>query len=213
MWVLDTKIEETFRKVKQIQEHMQRCCIAPDRAKLSVEDLHWAISDMYGIQIEKHEVAFEGEYVRGLVERYENRARILVRKNQEEDWLRFTNVKELCQIAISEKEDWSVDGTKTLDALLYEVRLDNHEEDEKSDERAKIVAPHPIQSEKLAEIAAIELMYPFRYRDADMTAIDGNKTTLRAIAVHFHAPEFVVGTALNPRHLSLATDFWAKVNK
>jgi len=102
------------------------CCLAPDRAKLSVEDLQWAIQDMYSVKIEKREVAFEGEFVRGLMERYEGRARILIRKNQEEDWIRFASIKELCQVAISEKEDWSVEGTKTLDALLYEVYLDKH---------------------------------------------------------------------------------------
>lgn len=187
------------------------CCLAPDRAKLSVDDLQWVIEDLYEIKIQKIEVAFEGSFLHGLVERYTGRARILVRKNQEEDYVRFTTIKELCQIAISEKEDWSIEGTKTLDALLYEVRLDTSAE--KVEERAKTVIPHPIQSEKLAEIAAIELMYPFKYRAADIAAVEAGATTLRALAVHFHAPEFVIGTALHPTHHALAEEFWAMINK
>lgn len=187
------------------------CCLAPDRAKLSVEDLQWAIQDMYEITISKREVAFEGEYVRGLMERYEKRARILIRKNQEEDWIRFASVKELCQVAISEKEDWSVDGTRTLDALLYEVFLDKHGSEEENNKPPKELTPNPIQSEKLAEIAAIELMYPFNYRSDDLAAMAANKTTLRKIAVHFHAPEFVIGTALSAGHHKIATKIWTKI--
>src|SRR3979411_2137756 len=73
MIVSTAKIEATYRKVKHIKEHMRTYCLAPDRAKLSVEDLQWCIADMYQVKIEKHEVAFEGEYLRGLVERYKER--------------------------------------------------------------------------------------------------------------------------------------------
>lgn len=211
MWLEEAKLEATFRKVKAIQEHMQMICLAPDRVKLSVEDLQWCIEDLYEIKIKKIEVAFEGAFVRGLVERYEGRARILIRKNQEEDFVRFATVKELCQIAISEKEDWSVEGTKTLDTLLYEVMLDLRGTPPAG--REKVVLPDPIQSEKLAEVAAIELMYPFRFRRADLAALQAGTTTLRALAVHFHVPEFVIGIALHPRHFELAQEFWERANK
>jgi hypothetical protein len=208
MWLHYAKLEETFRKVKAIQEHMHMCCLAPDRAKLSVEDLQWCIGDLYNIKIDKVEVAFEGAHVRGVVERYERRARILVRKNQEEDFVRFTTVKELCQIAVSEKEDWSVFGAKTLETLLYEVTLDLKDARTESDQKAPA---HPIQSEKLAELAAIELMYPFKFRAADKEALEAGSTTLRALAVHFHTPEFVIGSALHPKHLEMAQEFWSKI--
>jgi hypothetical protein len=99
---------------------------------------------------------------------------------------------------------------RRLSSLLYEVRLDQGAE--KVEDREKTILPHPIQSEKLAEIAAIELMYPFKYRPADRAAIDAGTTTLRALAVHFHAPEYVIGTALHDKHFALAQEFWNKVN-
>ena len=52
MWLLKGKLEETFRKVNAIQEHIQMCCLAPDRAKLSVDDLQWVIEDLYEIKIQ-----------------------------------------------------------------------------------------------------------------------------------------------------------------
>jgi len=203
MLVDGAKLVTTFKKVKQIQEQMHQYCIAPDRAKLSVQDLQRVIEGMYDLKIEMREVAFEGLFVRGIVERYPGRARILIRKNQEEDWLRYTAVKELCQVAITEKEDWSVEGTLTLENLLDEARLDKV-----ADDKDRRQPPRPTQSEKFAEVAAIELMYPFIYRDADLGAIAATKTTHRAVAVHFAAPEFVIGWALSARHHAMASEFW-----
>jgi hypothetical protein len=60
---------------------------------------------MYGIKIEKREVLVDGEYLRGLVERCADRARILLRAWQGDDWMRFTGTKELYHLAIDEKED------------------------------------------------------------------------------------------------------------
>ena len=115
--------------------------------------------------------------------------------------------KELCQLALDETEDWSPRGTETLDALLSEFKLDLEGANEGSREVAKGVA----QSERLAEFAAIELMYPFKYRGNDAVQVKEGKTSIKAIALHFHVPEFVVGRALHPRHLTLARAGWDSV--
>lgn len=207
MLLSNEKLEVVFRKVKHIKEHMKRCCLAPDRAKLSVEDLQWAISDMYDLKIEKFEVAFDGQFLHGLVERYEKRARILLRKDQVEDMMRFVSVKELCQVALDEAEDWSPAGTETLEGYGYEVALDLAGENEK-----RQLAERHIQSERLAEIAATELMYPFEFRAQDLADITAQKTTRKAIALHFHMPEFAVGRALGEQRMLLVQKFWAKVS-
>jgi hypothetical protein len=209
MIVSSRKVEAVYRKVKLIKEHMQAHCLAPNRAKLSVEDLQWCISDMYNLKIEKKEVAFEGEYVRGLVERYESSARILVRAGQGEEWMRFSAVKELCHLAIDEREDWSPRGHETIQCLLLEESLDNAAEQQE----IRKLADTKAQSEKLAEIAAAELMYPFEYRGADLQAIEARKTTLKAIAIHFHVPEYVIGTSLHPNRMQIAQLGWEMANK
>ncbi len=205
-----SKIETVYRKVKQIREHMATYCLAPDRAKLSIEDLKWTISDMYGLKILIKEVAFEGEHLRGMVERYEDRARILLRADQPEDWLRFTAAKELCQLAIDEKEDWSPRGHETITGMLFEASLDYGNAGQ--DEENRQIADRKVQSEKLAEVAAIEMMYPYEYRNKDLVLLREAKTTLKALALHFHAPEYVVGTALHPGWMNIAKLGWSLVS-
>lgn len=210
MLVTTVRIESVYRKIKLIKEHMKMYCLAPDRAKLSVEDLQWCISDMYNLKIQKLEVAFEGEYVRGMVERYPDRARILVRAGQSDEWMRFTSVKELCQLAIDEPEDWSPLGHKTIENLLIEEHLDL--EQDEATQKARKIADGKAQSEKMAEIAAIELMYPYEFREGDLEAI-GKTTTLKAVALHFHVPEFVIGSALHPARRHIAQLGWELANK
>lgn len=205
--IVETKrIESTYRKVKQIKEYMQQYCIAPDRAKLSIEDLQRCVSEMYSLKIEKREVAFEGIHLRGLIERYQDRARILVRSAQPDDWMRFTATKELCHIVIDEPEDWSPLGHKTIQSLVIEERMDQDEDE--ITQKARKLADARAQSEKLAEIAAAELMYPHQHRAADLKDCNSEKTTLQAIALHFHTPVYIIGVALHPSRMKIADMGW-----
>lgn len=213
MLVSTEKVEFTYRKVKVIREHMKRYCQAPDRAKLSIEDLQWCVSDMYDIKIEKREVAFEGEFLRGLVERYEDRARILIRAGQPDEWMRFTAAKELCHIAIDQREDWSPRGHETIESLLLEDQLDKQTNGGDEEVKQRQVAAVPVQSERLAIIAATELMYPHEFRAADRKEIDAGTSTLRKIALHFHVPEYVIGSAHHPGRIKLANLGWELANR
>lgn len=205
--IVETKrIESTYRKVKQIKEYMQQYCIAPDRAKLSIEDLQHCVSEMYSLKIEKREVAFEGVHLRGLIERYKDRARILIRSAQPDDWMRFTAAKELCHLVIDEPEDWSPLGHKTIQSLVIEERMDQ-EEDEAA-RKARKLADARAQSERLAEIAAAELMYPHQYRASDVDDCNASRTTLQAIALHFHVPVYIVGVAHHPNRMKIADMGW-----
>jgi hypothetical protein len=209
MIVSTAKIETTYRKVKHIREHMKAYRLAADRAKLSIEDLRWCISDMYSVKIEMREVAFEGEHLRGLVERYEGRARILIRAGQGDEWMRFTAVKELCHIAIDEKEDWSPRGHETIQNLLLEDQLDNQDAEK---QKARKMAHATAQWEKLAVIAAIELMYPHEFREDDLKNVAEQRTTQKALALHFHVPEYVIGSALHPGRMEFARIGWEMAN-
>jgi hypothetical protein len=133
-----------------------------------------------------------------MVERYKDRAHIYLRKDQPDDMMRFVCVKELCQIALDEQEDWSPVGTNTIETLVYEVVLDD-------------LPPPVTQSEYWAEIAAIELVYPFVYREVDAADIKNGKTTPKSLALYFHIPEFVIGIACHPKYARIATIGWKLV--
>jgi hypothetical protein len=64
------------------------------------------------------------------------------------------------------------------------------------------------QSEKLAVIAAIELMYPHEHRGDDVKLIAARKTTQKAIALRYHVPKYVIGSALHPGRLEFARLGW-----
>ena len=55
-------------------------------------------------------------------------------------------------------------------------------------------------------------MYPHEYRESDVKAIAKGKTTMKAIALHFHVPVYVVGSALHPGRIELAKLGWQLAN-
>lgn len=203
IWVYTTKLEATFRKVKEIQEFVRTYCLAPQGIKVSVEDIQWAIEQKYGLKITKELIDFPGNYIRGMLERYQDgSAHVFIREKQDEDpkangyWHRFIAVKEMAHLAIDEKEDWSTDGAETLDELIKE-----HEIDRGSPPR------DGIQSEVLAEIAAIELLYPMEFRQADIE----KGTPHSELAATHEVPQYVIQRALSSNHMKRARAMWNEI--
>jgi Zn-dependent peptidase ImmA (M78 family) len=145
-------------------------------------------------------VPFEATFLRGLIERYANKVIIYVRKNQDEDWKRFVTIKELCHIVIDEKEDWSASGASIIKNLISEHKLNK-----------MTAAPRAVQSEIFAEIAAIELLYPFNARAADIVALDYGSMTLARIAGYYKIPEAIVERALSENYAELAAYCWSLI--
>lgn len=202
MLVSDEKAEQVFRKVAAVQGHIRQYALSTESLKLSVEDLQWSIGDMYGISITKKEVSFDASHVRGMVERYANNTAIIyIRADQPDDWKRFVCTKELCHILIDEEEDWSAAGTTTIDALIYESNIQSTE-----------LASAQAQSETFALLAAQELVYPHRYRHADVKRLTEKRTTIKKIALEHGVPDFAVGRSLHSAYLEIATELWAKIN-
>jgi hypothetical protein len=46
-----------------------------------------------------------------------------------------------------------------------------------------------------------------------LKAIAAGKTTQKALALHFHVPEYVIGSALHPGRMDFATFGWSLVSK
>ncbi|MBL4768110.1 MAG: ImmA/IrrE family metallo-endopeptidase [Rhodobacteraceae bacterium] len=186
-----------YIKISHLREEIATYCIAPGRLDLSVEDFQRIVGKAYDIEITKQIVPFEGELLRGLVERYEDRALIYIRRQLSSDEQRFTAVKELCHIVIDEKEDWSNDGVATIGGLMFEYSIDNNEE-----------ANRMIQSEIWAEIAAIELMYPYDDRVNDHTRLDNGTTSIQVIAGQHAIPASIVSRAQAESFHKMTTQIW-----
>lgn len=198
----EKKTHECFKKVKYIKEHAQIYCLSPDRVPVSVEDLFRVVSDMYDMKISKQDVVYEGEWVNSLVERYNNQhAIVYVKHNLEDHYKRFCATKELMHLAIDEPEDWSVDGTETLAALFVEMSFDNGN-----------VAENVAQSEVFAEIAAIEILYPYEFRALDRKSLADQTTSLIKLSLEYEIPTFIVARALSEWYDKIATSVWGHLN-
>jgi Zn-dependent peptidase ImmA (M78 family) len=205
MYVDSKKIENLFRKIKQIQEHKDMYCLNKDHVPISVDDVKYVISDMYSLKIGIQEVMYEGTFLRSIVERYNNNhALIYVKHDLANDLKRFSATKELMHLAIDEKEDWSTDGVETVSSYLVEMSL--------STENGKM-AKNGAQSEALAEVAAIEILYPYRFRDVDREKVAAQPNALSRLALEYEIPKFIVGRALSNSHCTLADKFWKLVTE
>ena len=90
---------------------------------------------------------------------------------------------------VDEEDDWSVDAVATLDAIIADSRSKH------SDVPKKV--KNPLESEALALIAAVELTYPWIYREADQAKLDAGDTTISAIAVQHEVPPHVIEYGLS----------------
>ncbi len=202
------KLVTVLRKVRNLREHLVKLCPAPQGPIISIMDLHWAIQDMYVLRIEMWEAAYDGEHVVGALLRFPKfdppSARIYVKAGQSEEERRYAAAKELSQIVIDEPDDFSTLGVETLSALLVEWKLASEN---------GVGHPKPsdvLQSEQLAEIAAIELMYPFEFRANDLKKIENGETSIARIALEHRVPEHAIEQAF--RHHVTIANCWAIVS-
>ena len=185
-----------FKKVRAVREHMQLYHINGSGHQLSVDTLTASIADMYALKIELYEVFATGAYVAGNVERYaDGRAVILINSEQSEAMRRFVAVKELCHLMLDEEDDWSTVGTDTLKEMKIEFDLIQKDGEGVCD-------PSRVQqSEYLAAFAAIALMYPCEFHQADNAKLDGGETTVAKLGLYHDMPPYAIEVALSHWHI------------
>lgn len=182
-----------FRKVAQVRAEMDEYLLSNGTIPVPIEDLQSVVIRMYEYEIDKIEVFVErgrGQYVRAMLLIYNvtdvRRALIMVVAGQSEPWKRFAAAKELCHLVIDETEDWSHEGTNTLEALLttYQIDLVNG--------GTHLAEGKQVLSEVLAEIAATEVLYPRECRAADIQALSAGQTTLAALEARYKIPRAMI---------------------
>lgn len=200
MLIEDQKVARVLAKVRVARERHCEMWPPKDSHVLSVMDFHATLQDVYDLKIEMLKVYFSADHVRGKVERFAGGARILVRASQTPEFLRFVTVKELCHVMNDEEDDWSPRGGETISGLLKEWELLEENGDGHSD------PSDPIKSEMLAEIAAIEMMYPREFRGADIQKIANKETTIQKIALQHEVPPYAIEQA--HRHHDVLENCW-----
>ena len=154
-----------------------------DGDRIRVENLVRAVSEITNQKIEKYVVDEESDLERSKCIRYAEGCVILVYKEADERWKRFSVVKELCHIACDDAEEMQSDTVEALVSMLPEH----------SDSVDDLGAGQPNQhAERLAEYAAVELLYPIDFRDKDIAFVESKAKTYTQISKERGVPEVFV---------------------
>lgn len=190
---LNDKFITVFVKAKRLNEAIWT---GDDAGALSIDRFKSIVCDMYAVEIDMFEVDFEGSHLRGMIEVYNGgrQAKIYIRTNQSLPWKRYVAVKELCHVVIDRKEDWSPHGIETLEKLIVgDVLLGEH---------------NGALSERLAEVTALELVYPHEHRRPDLAKIQAGQLTYEAIAAERSIPVEIVKRVLIQSYLNMCDILW-----
>ena len=130
--------------------------------RVSIENLQRVVERLTRKLIKMDLVEFDGDRIRAELERYDDHFEIHVRQGQSEDWYRIVAVKEFWHALSDVEEDYSTDGVQTIRELVKYKGGFNWE-----------ALSAEARSEKLAELFALELLYPLEYRLDDLEAHKG----------------------------------------
>jgi Zn-dependent peptidase ImmA (M78 family) len=163
-----------------------------------IENIERVVEAMTGLKIEKKEVTTDGSIIRGFTERYEDKALILIREDQPIEWKKYTAVKEYCHLVYDSEEEFEPDPVVTLDQLVMRRGLDLDE----------ALSP-AIISERVAEIMALEIIYPLELRGGDAEKLKtGDSKTLGKLVALRHVPAVHIETATRQTYIEGCRNLW-----
>lgn len=198
------KVVNAFYAAKRVNHYYHMHTSGDDIAsqRVSVENIHTIIELLTGLTIQKSEVDVESEFHRALVERYVDAGTekkvnaIYVIGGESSAWKRFATVKELCHILIDTDEDFQPDPCVTIANMKDTPQfLEEHN-------------PPATDSEYLAEVIAMELIYPLEHRREDIKSLEAGKTTIEAIAEHRDVPLKYVSLGVTNGHFETCVMIW-----
>lgn len=197
-----TKILEVFVAAsKVLDEYWMHTDGDHENGDVSVENTEKAIENLSGVTIKKEKIEFDGKIIRSKIERKANGdANIFLRSNQSEPWLRYASIKEYSHILLDKEEDYEPDPTVTLEELFQKS--------------GKFIDPDDSpakRSEQFAEVLALELIYPFEWRETDRRLLDeGGKVS--DLETKRGVPAVHIERALNPAYIKSCGEVWKIIN-
>lgn len=198
------KFVNAFYAAKRVNHYYHMHTSGDDTAsqRVSVENIHKIVELLTGLTIEKNEVDVEAEFHRALVERYVDEGsgkrvnEIFVMAGESSAWKRFATVKELCHILIDTDMDFQPDPCVTIANMKDTPQfLEEH-------------SPPAADSEHLAEVIAMELIYPLEHRREDIKALESGSTTIDAIADRRDVPLKYVSLGVTNGHFETCVTIW-----
>lgn len=190
------RLLQCFERAKVVNHYYWMHTDADNGGAVRVENLQHVIERMTRTKVEKYSVPFDGTIIRGLYERYTDRVVIYIRKGQSLEWVRYTIVKELCHLLNDQQSEFSPKGEDTIKELVKFAGL------APGDGMSDVM-----QSERLAEITALELVYPLEFREQDRSALQ-NGSTFADIARKRQVPSAWVQRGTTAAYIESCKTYW-----
>lgn len=190
------KIFEAFAAAKRVNHYYWMHTDGDDHqhSTVSIENIQKVIEIMVGETIEKKTVLKSSRFHRAFVERFNGgkENKIYVTKGEPLEWQRFSVVKELCHILIDKSDDFQADPCITIEGMTSEPGFFVEGSANETD------------SEQLAEMIAMELIYPLEDRRADLAS----EASFEQIALNRCVPDKYVYRGLEQKHFELCEKIW-----
>lgn len=171
-----------------MNQALRAYCLAPDKVPVSIDDLLEAAVQHYGMTVETYIVGGKGEHVRGIFEQYADKTvRIYISGGLPDKMTRFIFVKELCHMMLANGDNQTKDPVDLIEHMLITQLVAENGED----------VDQAALAEKLALVAAVELLFPHDLREAAKTDVMGRSATIFTLSEWLQVPEFVVELALS----------------
>ena len=187
-----------FRGVREIRAVVKEHCHFPDMERISIDDLVYAFEARYGVKIEFYlSPDLKDELLRGMYLRNGTKVSIYIDRALSEDWIKYIQVKEMCNLILGDDEYMTQDPAALLELMIYEesTPLDGD-------------APLDLVSDFWAKYAAHDFLFPFEFRvDAKAKIVAGDED-LFSLAQHYGVPEHVIDLCLSEPYSNLCQDAW-----
>jgi Zn-dependent peptidase ImmA (M78 family) len=149
----------------------------------------------YSIKFESFEPL--GSQIIGTLLRYKDHASIYFAANQPLYWQRYIAAKELAHLLIDTPEEYTHSPSGLVSQLIAGIPLGLLRQDHYSR------GEEAYQSEKLACVAAIEMLLPWKFRGDFNRLVEKGLNPLE-ISVEFKVPSHIISNLLHPNYRTLS---------
>lgn len=176
-------IERLIVKVDDVfAEYLQRDSF--QTVPVDLEEISNIISEKTGLEIRYVLRGWDSRRIKGRLLRYRDKADIETANSLNPCWERFVRCKELCHLLLDEEDYYMSSPTELVNELL-EVVVPGYEPSK------------AVMSENLAELAAVELLFPMAMRGNFVDAITNEGWTNTRVAKVFRVPTLHIERALS----------------
>ncbi|MBP6367816.1 MAG: hypothetical protein KBA82_04315 [Nitrosomonas sp.] len=192
------KLKSSIAKAREITEQHNLYYLDTKSSERSLDDLV-DLCQKYlnkNVKLFEHKLHYTGQPMRGFFLAFDDSYHIVLLGGQNYCWKRLVLCKELFHIFLDDEEYQN----KDIGALIDETTIGLH-----SYENSKMPKP-PMQVELLAEIAAMEYLFPYNERRSKLDSFAGMPPNYEAIAEQYKIPRFYVEQYLSNARMAVLKD-------